>query len=77
MEKVPFLATIYTCEKSKYADIELSLVNQQGLVNVFLNDVGSSLIFPHVAYKLCNPISEFNPFASICVFAWFDDPTDI
>lgn len=72
-------ATIDACKKPKASEIKLSLVYQQGIVNILLNDKCAVSIFLRWTsnYRLNLPDCFHNrdALASIAVFTRFYDPS--
>jgi hypothetical protein len=75
--EISFLVAVYTCGDSVNPDIKLSLVNQQRVVNVALNDTRLSGIGGVGFYDALDfgPVfRNLNTDAAICILAWFQDP---
>lgn len=75
---VPFETAINARQQAKAPEVKLSLVDEQWIVNVLLNDKGSVAIFLHRStnYRLhlLNRFDNGDALASIRILARFNDP---
>lgn len=76
-EKVTFQATINWCKHAVAPKIKLSFVDEQRVVNVFLNDV-SAFTFCGTAYHpfyFWKSFADFNTITSVSILSWLNYPS--
>lgn len=71
-------AAINTGTKAEAAEVKLALMDEQGIVNVLLNDEGAVSIFFHRSTNylldLLDGLDHCDALATVGVLAWLDDP---
>ena len=73
---VPLKGTVDTGQHAKAPEVELPLVHQQRVVNVFLDDVGTVLFIclSNDGLDIPERFDNSDPLASVCILTWLDDP---
>ena len=74
--EIGFKHAMVAGHEGKHSDVELPFVNQQRILDVFLQDHGllSSLVHLHKLFHLVQIARHVDAVASIGIFSWFEDP---